>query len=832
MVSTGAKGSTVNQSQVSCALGQQALEGRRVPRLSSGRTLPSFAPYDPNPRADGFIMDRFLTGIRPQEYYFHCMAGREGLVDTAVKTSRSGYLQRCLVKHLEELKVCYDFTVRNSEGGVIQFLYGEDGLDPIKSTYLDCSSRTLEFMVRNHDALALRNVALSDASIDLAAEDAKTVKSIEKKQSSSSSPCLLEVGAFVHARKLRVGSRWIRGAFCVGWFDAVIVKCRNDGTFDLRYTKDDHIAKRVPIEIDLGRCGSEFTPAASSICTLIKRAVPDPVLSGGIRHNGSHRLGSSGACVSEKVADAVASALRADKKLQEAMGSNRVSTRDFGTLVAAKYGSAICAPGEAVGSIAAQSVGEPSTQMTLNTFHLAGSGANVTLGIPRLREILMTASKELKTPTMSVPLDESVSNKDALRLTRYFTKLTLMELISSNGGIVVRETLQQGNGGNWERCYHVTLKLHPAERVMEAFGLTLKDIAQTVSATFMPKLADVMKRELRRSKADGDVGSIEVQGGAASDFFDDVGGGGEHNLSSTRISRSNDQDELEDDDEVEDLEVVGEEDGVNAMRYGRKEEMTYGGMDDEDRHVTNEVSSDNEENDNDEENGVDQQTSPPQAPQHTMFGSLEGISSSVKVDKEQNALILPPLRVDPAARPLLMVDLVERAASTTLVRSRPKIQQAFINEEEKGRGRCLQFAGVNFEEIWNLEHVHHDQLASNDIWAIRCAYGVEAARNNIVDQIQSVFGPYGISVDPRHLSLIADYMTFEGGFKAMNRGGMADCSSPFLQMSFETTANFMMEAALHSWTEQLVSPSANIVLGRPIRHGTGAFDVLVGKVKT
>ena len=105
MTTTGAKGSIVNQSQVTCALGQQALEGRRVPRMNSGRTLPSFAPYDLNPRADGFVMDRFLTGVRPQEYYFHCMAGREGLVDTAVKTSRSGYLQRCLVKHLEELKV-------------------------------------------------------------------------------------------------------------------------------------------------------------------------------------------------------------------------------------------------------------------------------------------------------------------------------------------------------------------------------------------------------------------------------------------------------------------------------------------------------------------------------------------------------------------------------------------------------------------------------------------------------------------------------------------------------------------------------------------------------
>ena len=156
MTTTGAKGSMVNQSQVSCSLGQQALEGRRVPRMSSGRTLPSFAPYDPNPRADGFITDRFLTGVRPQEYYFHCMAGREGLVDTAVKTSRSGYLQRCLIKHLEELKVSYDHTVRDGEGGVVQFVYGEDVIDPTKAAHLDCESRTFQFLARNHESLKKR----------------------------------------------------------------------------------------------------------------------------------------------------------------------------------------------------------------------------------------------------------------------------------------------------------------------------------------------------------------------------------------------------------------------------------------------------------------------------------------------------------------------------------------------------------------------------------------------------------------------------------------------------------------------------------------------------
>ena len=245
---------------------------------------------------------------------------------------------------------------------------------------------------------------------------------------------------------------------------------------------------------------------------------------------------------------------------------------------------------------------------------------------------------------------------------------------------------------------------------------------------------------------------------------------------------------------------------------------SYGDMDDDDRAHANEAAA--EDSDDEEET---RQRGPPSTESASIGSFTDG--NTVKIDHEQNALILQPLRVDPAARPLLMVGLVERAASSTLVRSRPKIEQAFVNEED-GRGRCLQTAGVNFEELWKLEQVDHDKLASNDIWGVLCTYGVEAARNNIVDQIRSVFGAYGISVDPRHLSLIADYMTFEGGFKAMNRGGMADISSPFLQMSFETTATFMMEAALNSRKEHLMSPSANIVLGRPIRHGTGAFDLL------
>jgi DNA-directed RNA polymerase I subunit RPA1 len=137
MTGSGAKGSMVNANQISCNLGQQVLEGRRVPVMVSGKTLPCFKPYETSVRAGGYVVNRFLTGVRPQEYYFHTMAGREGLIDTAVKTSRSGYLQRCIIKGMEGLRVEYDTSVRDSDGSMVQFLYGEDGLDITKQKYLN-----------------------------------------------------------------------------------------------------------------------------------------------------------------------------------------------------------------------------------------------------------------------------------------------------------------------------------------------------------------------------------------------------------------------------------------------------------------------------------------------------------------------------------------------------------------------------------------------------------------------------------------------------------------------------------------------------------------------
>jgi len=808
MVTTGAKGSTVNQSQISCLLGQQALEGRRVPRMSSGRTLPSFQPYDPMPRADGYVADRFLTGIRPQEYYFHCMAGREGLVDTAVKTSRSGYLQRCLVKHLEELKVSYDGTVRDGEGGVVQFLYGEDGIDPIKAAYLGNSSSNLQFLARNYAALKKRYTALPHCSIDLAASDAEKIE--EMKESS----IVFNVGSFVRARKLRIGSRWKRGALCRGWFDAIITKTYDDDKhYDIEYVKDKTNALHMPRVITLLGCGSRITPAETGLCTLIEPSVPDPILFDCEREGGGHRVGSSGLCVSEKVARDVTLAMSNDKRLISTLNNVGLSSDDFRNLIAAKYGSALVNPGEAVGSIAAQSIGEPSTQMTLNTFHLAGSGANVTLGIPRLREIIMSAAKTLKTPTMSVPINPSMSDREASRLVNDFTKLTIMDLIANKGGIVVTESIQQSGGGFWERCYQVTLKLHPAERIWEAFSLTIEDVARVVTRSYIPKLAYIMKMELKKSNSGGDVAASNVQGGGASEFMENDG---TMDPEVDKVRKPQKKDSEYDD------ELTGEEDGVSGSRFGhRKEMVSYGDMDEEDKVIATEIGDTGEfDCEYEDDNGI-----------HTVTDDEDDAAgfvsaNKVKLNKKKNTIIVQPLRVDPATQPLLMVGLAERAANQVLVRSRSGIERAFMNEEPE-RGRCLQTAGLNFEEIWKLDNVDHNKLLSNDTWAFRCSYGVEAARMNIGNQISSVFAVYGIEVDPRHLSLIADYMTFDGDYKPMSRIGMRSSSSTFLQMSFETTANFLVESALSKNTDALMSPSANIVLGRPVRHGTGAFECFV-----
>lgn len=123
-------GSVINVSQMVACVGQQIIAGHRVPNGFQDRSLPHFPKKSKEPPSKGFVRNSFYSGLVATEFLFHAISGREGLVDTAVKTAETGYMQRRLMKALEDLTTQYDLSVRNSTGGVVQFRYGDDGLDP------------------------------------------------------------------------------------------------------------------------------------------------------------------------------------------------------------------------------------------------------------------------------------------------------------------------------------------------------------------------------------------------------------------------------------------------------------------------------------------------------------------------------------------------------------------------------------------------------------------------------------------------------------------------------------------------------------------------------
>lgn len=409
MVQSGAKGSTVNTMQISCLLGQIELEGKRPPLMISGRSLPSFPPHDVSPRAGGFIDGRFMTGIQPQEFFFHCMAGREGLIDTAVKTSRSGYLQRCLIKHLESLAIAYDHTVRDADHSVIQFAYGEDGLDVLKCQFL----RKDQFLFLDTNSSAVVSQSVLDKLKDTDSKDViKSLKSLKKWKKKFGSP---------------------------------FEKVRTSGFTQFSYLtkKEIDLEDIMPTDLTRDPYYWELEKRWRNLDEdekqqYVRKKCPDPLPS---KMSPEFKFG----VISEQLDDLVQSYL---KKRHASAFDEYTEKHKFVDVMNAKYLESMAAPGEPVGLLAAQSIGEPSTQMTLNTFHFAGRGdMNVTLGIPRLREILMTASAKLKTPNMDIPFRDDIPDltKKAERLRQKLNRVTVadvLEKIDVQCEIVIRPERQ------------------------------------------------------------------------------------------------------------------------------------------------------------------------------------------------------------------------------------------------------------------------------------------------------------------------------------------------------------------------------------------------------
>lgn len=250
-----------------------------------------------------------------------------------------------------------------------------------------------------------------------------------------------------------------------------------------------------------------------------------------------------------------------------------LSGKAFRALLDMKYMKSVVDPGEAVGIIAGQSIGEPSTQMTLNTFHLAGHSAkNVTLGIPRLREIVMTASKNISTPTMTLHLNPELTELERQNFVKGITKLTLAEVTEEAN---VSERIEQRTGQHRVKVYDVKLQLFPSEEYKSAHAIEIVNVVNSIEFRFIPQLIKAIKKEMKH------FGDPESGSSTATPKIGESVRHIQDGPSSAEQTRGGaDDDEGDEDGDEED------EDATNTkQRLNRGEEMSYAAPDEEEEQV-------------------------------------------------------------------------------------------------------------------------------------------------------------------------------------------------------------------------------------------------------
>ena len=398
MFNAGSKGTEINIQQMTACLGQQNVDGKRIPYGFEHRTLPHYTKYDDSPAARGFVESSYINGLSPQELFFHAMGGRIGLIDTAVKTSTTGYIQRRLIKGLEDLMVNYDMTIRTNKSKVVQFSYGDDGIDTIKveNQELPIVDMTIQDIYAHYNVPDEKHKNKSMSGMFTAS----TFKRQKNQETRINEKCQFYTDYMIEQRGIIIknifsykSDKTVRVPVAFSYIIQNIIGQQNINSNSL-------------VDITILEA-FDMIEAAFGKLEKIRMAPP----TGLFKVLYYYYLSPKDLLLNK----------RFNKKALEIL---------LETIIL-DYKRAIVAPGEMVGMIAAQSIGEPTTQMTLNTFHFAGvaSKSNVTRGVPRIEEIL-SLSASLKNPSLTVYLKpEDETDKDKANTFQYMLEHTKLEEI-------------------------------------------------------------------------------------------------------------------------------------------------------------------------------------------------------------------------------------------------------------------------------------------------------------------------------------------------------------------------------------------------------------------
>nr|CCC51227.1 DNA-directed RNA polymerase iii largest subunit [Trypanosoma vivax Y486] len=708
MVNSGSKGSALNIAQMMACVGQQTVNGKRILNAFQDRSLPHFHRFEEAPSARGFVASSFYSGLTPTEFFFHTMAGREGLVDTAVKTAETGYIYRRLMKAMENLSVRYDGTVRNTKGDVVQLRHGEDGLDPQLMEGSSGTPLNLEQEWLSARAAYARKLnCLRNAKRFLGDVNGVNISRKRRGWSLGSWEDHMEHISLLPAEVMPFVESFLcpcatTSEACESQGRAGATQCRSKE--DLRaallgkFARDSSVkfkeeirsffAKKIKqqerIRVFLGltspdQCTgqycSESTAQSSAICEA-KREERRVERSENMKmENRGDEEDKSDPCVLEELQ-------------VELIPLTPAMIKAFLEQCAQKYVRKFCEPSTPCGAIAAQSVGEPSTQMTLRTFHFAGvSSMNITQGVPRLVEVI-NANRNIATPVITAPVrqlpGEEKSSESFVQRVRHVKAQVERVLLRE----VTLEIVEVCSARDF--CLRVHLNMDVITR------LQLPINAFTVRQRILAAAARPMSP----------------------------------------------------------LRILNED---CVMAISPEALVVYPGYQTE-RNV------------------------------HYLLRTILG----------------------------LLPDVVVGGIGG--------INRAMISSN----GTEVLAEGAELRAVMSLPSVEGSRVTCNHVAVIERVLGIEAARQVIVDEIQNILKAYSLSIDIRHVYLLADLMTQRGVVLGITRYGIQKMNFNVLTLaSFERTTDHLYNAAATQRVDRNLSVSDSIIVGKTVPLGTTSFGLLL-----
>ncbi len=329
IVKSGSKGNMLNISQMISGLGQQNVDGKRIPYGFDNRTLPHYNKFDDSPGARGFVENSYISGLTAPELFFHAMGGRIGLIDTAVKTSQTGYIQRRLIKGLEDLKVEYDMTVRNNKGRIVQFAYGDDGIDTtrVENQSIPLAGMSIEDICMHYDIT-------ENSAIEIYTKS--TITRIKKQEKEAKEMCEKYINKMIASRKMLVES---------------VFKNKNE----------DGVKMPVSFANTISNIQGQLSLNSNSIVDIT------PLEAFQLIEEYFDKLKNIEMVKPGRLFELLYYYYLSPKNLLVNKRFHKSALTLLLETVVLKYKQSIVHPGEMVGVIAGQSIGEPTTQMTLNS---------------------------------------------------------------------------------------------------------------------------------------------------------------------------------------------------------------------------------------------------------------------------------------------------------------------------------------------------------------------------------------------------------------------------------------------------------------------------------